>query len=51
MAKAKLPRQLRQKITDLFDQGFTSDEILGIVIDEAKDYVSSHDEVLMIPVT
>jgi hypothetical protein len=44
MAKPKLPKRLRDEIMELFRRGYTSDRIYGMVIDRAKHYVKSHEE-------
>jgi hypothetical protein len=44
MGKAKLPKQLRDEIKDLFRKGYSSDRVYGMVIDKAKAYINSHDE-------
>ena len=44
MARPKLPDSLRARIMDLFKQEYSSIEIFEKVLDEAKDYVSSHEE-------
>ncbi len=44
MARPKLPGSLRARIMDLFKQGYSSIEIFEKVLDEAKGYVGSHEE-------
>ena len=44
MARPKLPDSLRATILDLFKQGYSSIEIFEKVLDEAKYYVVSHEE-------
>ena len=44
MARTKLPKKLRDEIRELFRRGYSSDMIYGMVIDKAKKYVSSHEE-------
>jgi cytochrome c-type biogenesis protein CcmH/NrfF len=44
MAKAKLPKQLRDEIKELLRKGYSSDRVYGMVIDKAKGYVNSHEE-------
>jgi hypothetical protein len=44
MAKAKLPKELRDEIKELFRKGFSSDRVYGMVIDKAKAHINSHEE-------
>ena len=44
MAKAKLPEPVREKIKELFRQGYSNQSVLRFVKDEAKSYVSSDQE-------
>jgi hypothetical protein len=44
MAKTKLPKKLRDEIRELFRKGYSDDRIYGMVIDKAKNDVSSHEE-------
>ena len=44
MPKTKLPKQLRGEIKELLRKGYSSDRVYGMVIDKAKDYANSHEE-------
>jgi hypothetical protein len=46
MPKPILPESLREKITNLFEQGFSSVEIYDAVIEESKPYVESHEQLM-----
>ena len=39
-----LPKYVREKIATLSDQGYSTIDIFDSVLDEAKDYVDSHDQ-------
>ena len=44
MPKPKLPKPVREKIKDLFRQGYSNQSVFRFVKDEAKSYVSSDQE-------
>ena len=44
MSKAVLPKHLREKIANLFEQGFSIIEIFDLVVDEAKQHTNSHEQ-------